>query len=221
MTFSLTITLDQTAVSNINAAGQAITLAQSVTAIAESAADGISSRDSTAATAIAWLAFSPFEKNTVSWGGDLGLYATTTPLDPGSVLAINSHTAEQNPIQLGFVYTFANNVFTSAAGTGDAYVVDNQESQQQGAFSFGLLSTATVNSSPSTGPLDALPMLSNQDGFFYPPTAVYIFLSSASQNGTVLPVIPSGALELDLTSGSLDAEVCFNDTTNEFFVCSN
>jgi hypothetical protein len=219
MIFTLNISLPSAAVSTINGAGQKVTLAQEVTAIAETGSAVPKSDQVTGdQTPVAWLTFSPFENNTVGWSGALQFYATTTPLDPGAVLAINSRTAEQNGIQLGSGYTFANGVFTPATGVPGAYVVENQQAD---SFSFGLLAAATLNGTSATGPLDALPMLSNQDGFFYPPAAVYIFLSSASQNGTVLPVIPSGALELDLTSGSLDADVCFNDTTNEFFVCSN
>jgi len=217
MTFSLTITLDSTAVSNINGAGQTVTLAQSVTSIAQTGDARRSPQPSTIQTPLAWLTFSPLESNTVSWSGQLQLYATTTPLDPGAVVAINSQTSATGGIQLGSVYTFANGAFTAATGSGDAYVAANRSGS---TFGFGLLAAATVNGSSATGPLDALTMLNDQNGFFYTPTAVFVFLSSASQNGTVLPTMPSGALQLDLSSGSLDAQVCFNDTTNQFFVCT-
>jgi hypothetical protein len=76
-----------------------------------------------------------------------------------------------------------------------------------------------VNGNSTSGPLDAAEVLYNEDGYFYPPTAVYVFLSSASANGTVLPEIPGSALQIAITPG-LDADVCFNDSTNQFYRCS-
>ena len=212
MAFDLTITLDATAVSTINAAGQAITLALSVTALAMSQSQSASQ----ALLPLAWLVFAPLETNTVSWNPDDQLYATTTPLVMGNPVVPNSVTTATPGIVLGSVYTFSGGVFTAQTGTGSDYIVCNEE---QGDFSFGLLVTATVNDVNTSGPVNALPVLFNEEGYFAPPASVFIFLSSASANGTVLPTIPTSALELSLASGSLTASICFNDTTNTFFLC--
>lgn len=212
MPLTLTITLDATAVATINAAGQSITLAQSVTAMALSGSELAAST----LLPLAWLVFSPLESNTITWSADYELYATTTPLFMGNVVALNSISVFAPGVAPGTVYTFAAGVFKAQTGTGTSYMVSNQA---QGSFSFGLTATATVNSTPSTGPLNALPLLFAEEGFFAPPASVLIFLSSATANGTVLPTIPGAALELSLGGGSLAAEVCFNDTTNDFFLC--
>jgi hypothetical protein len=212
-TYQLTITLDQAAVQTISQAGQAVTLAQNVTSFVESgeSLDAVASKP-----AVAWLAFSPFENNTVAWTDELSLYASTGELTVGSVLTINSQTGAA--VQLGESYPFQNGVFGAAAtGVSGSYTVANQE--QGTSYLFGLLAAATVNGNSTSGPLDAAAVLYNEDGYFSPPTAVYVFLSTASANGTVLLDVPDSALEIAITQG-LVADVCFNDSTNQFYRCS-
>jgi len=212
-TYQLTINLDQAAVQEITEAGQAITLAQDVTSFVES---GDTREAVTSKPSVAWLAFSPFENNTVQWNDEVNLYASTGSLTVGSVLTVNSQTTD--PVQLGDLYPFQGGLFgTASTGVTGSYGAANQE--QGTAYLFGLLAAATVNDTATSGPLDAADVLYDENGYFYPATNVYVFLSSASENGTVLPEIPGNALQIAITPG-LDAAVCFDDSTNSFVNCT-
>jgi hypothetical protein len=74
-----------------------------------------------------------------------------------------------------------------------------------------------VNDAPAFAPTSAVPVLFNQAGYFTPSNQISIFLSSASNNGTLIPP-PINALTLAVDTAS--AVVAFNDQTHSFFQLS-
>ncbi|AGA27233.1 hypothetical protein Sinac_2949 [Singulisphaera acidiphila DSM 18658] len=208
MTYTISITIDSAGLSTINAAGQSVALISNI--IAQAALI----RGTT--LPITWLVFKPLSKNVVTWNGDCLLYATATPLQFGATIQISGQT--NNPIQLGWLYTFAQGQFTGASGLGDTYNLDNQ--MPTPPFSFGLAQQATVNSVQAFAPLNALPVLNNETANFLPTGEIWLFLTSIEECGTVMEAVPDNALSISLTRQQPAVNVGFNDSTNTFYLNS-
>ncbi|HYO91489.1 MAG TPA: hypothetical protein VEQ40_07630, partial [Pyrinomonadaceae bacterium] len=110
----------------------------------------------------------------------------------------------------------AQGMFTGASGTGTSFNVFNNTSA--GSFNFGLAQQATVNNVKTIAPLNAAPVPYNLTGHFTPREIVSIFLSSYSDNGTVVSQVSGNALAVTLSSAAPSANVGFNDATNTFFL---
>jgi len=163
--------------------------------------------------AVAWLVFSPFQQNTIAWSDEYYLYATVTPLQQPNVILINSMTA--GSANMNSLYAFNQAQFIgSAGGNGAVYAVTNQMSGPQ--LYFGLAQQAQINGSTEIGPLTAVSVLLGQSIQFNPNAQVSIFLSSASDNGEMLPSIPQSALTFAITQTSV--VVAYNDATNSFYI---
>lgn len=209
MPFQINIAIDENGLNTITNANQSVTLVQSVVSAAETLAVA-------PPAVVAWLAFQPLENNQIVWSASYYLYATTTALQTNAVIEFNSQTAAA--AQPGWIYTFTQGQFNGSAGTGSSYNLSNQT--QGSAFGFGLAVSATVNGTTAFAPLNAAPVLYNEEAFFTPQDIVSIFLSSAGANGTVLPQLPANALNVTLSSQSPTADVGFNDATNLFYLLS-
>jgi hypothetical protein len=207
MQYQVNVTIDDTGLQNIYSANQYVTLVKSV----------LSNPMPAGNLPVAWLAFQPLEGNTITWVENYYIYATTTTLQSGATIAMTSQTAD--PAQLGWIYTFAQGMFTGASGTGDTFNVNNQMSSQ--GLSFGLAQSATVNNTTTFAPLNAVPVLSNENASFTPEETLSIFLSSYSDNGSVISQVASNALSFSLSSKSPTANIGFNDSTNTFYLMSS
>jgi hypothetical protein len=211
VTSSLEIQIDSAGLSEIYGAGQSITLALKVGQIVDAVASPKASAGGAGQLIVAWLAFAPLETN-VSWSEQYYCFATATPLTIGEVIKMNSQGAA--PMQPGSVCTFANGQFSSHPGSGSTYVIYNATA---GSYGFGLAQQATVDDVPVFAPTSAVPVLFNEAGYFTPGNQVSIFLSSASNNGTLIPP-PINALALAVDTAR--AVVAFNDQTHSFFQLS-
>ncbi|HVG34217.1 MAG TPA: hypothetical protein VM911_14095, partial [Pyrinomonadaceae bacterium] len=110
----------------------------------------------------------------------------------------------------------AHGQFTGAAGGGQGTF--NVSDQMTGAnFNFGLAQQATINNVTTLAPLNAVPVLYNEGASFTPQENISIFLSSSSNNGTVISQVASTALVVTLTSQQPTANVGFNDADNTFY----
>jgi hypothetical protein len=204
MQYQVNISIDSTGLTNIYAAGQAVTLVKSV--VSQPLVSGN--------LPVAWINFQPFQQNAVSWVENYNLYATTTALQAGAKIVQTSVTGA--PVVTGFVYDFAQGFFTGHQG--GASGTFNMNNLQQGMFSFGLSQQAMVNNVPVIAPLNAIPVLYNQMATFTPKENVSIFLSNIIDNGIVLSQVASNALTVTLTSQSPMANIAFNDSTNTFYL---
>lgn len=212
MTSSLEIQIDSAGLSEIYGASQSVTLALKVGQIVDAVASPKASAGGAGQLIVAWLAFAPLQTNTVTWNEQYYCFATATPLTMGEVIKMNSQSAA--PMQPGAIYTFANGQFSSHPASGSAYVVYNA---MAGGYGFGLAQQATVNGAPAFAPTSAVPVLSNEAAYFTPADQISIFLSSASNNGTLIPP-PINALTLAVDTAR--AVVGFNDQTHSFFQLS-
>jgi hypothetical protein len=206
MQYQLNIAIDSTGLSNIYAAGQAVTLVKSV----------VSNPLASGNLPIAWVTFQPFQANAVSWIENYNMYATTTQLTAGAQIVQTSVTGA--PVMTGWTYTFETGQFTGAQGGSSGTY--NMANDQQGMFNFGLSQQAMVNNVPVMAPLNAIPVMYNEQASFTPQENVSVFLSNVINNGVVLSQVSSNALAVTLTSQSPTANIGFNDSTNTFYLQS-
>lgn len=181
--YELIVQIDSADVKEINAAKQVVTIVKEV---------GGSSGEP-----VAWVAFSPFENNDVSWEEQYGVYASTSQVENGATI---TKTSAVNPATSEVSYPFQNGTFGSPipGGPANSYGIANQYSQQ---FTFGMAQSVTANGSKfDASPLNAVPVLSNEDATFTPIEKIKVFLHAHFNNGVIITNITSKALEVDLTN---------------------
>ena len=216
ITYELDISIDANAVSNIVQAGQAVTIVKAVTCFVMTTGDTRAKTTQNYAT-IAWLQFQPFENNTVTWTETYQIYASNTVLNTGTLIQQLSSTQ----VQLGWVYKFERNTFNGSKSC-DQLTTYNLKNEQGTTFNFGLSQQAIVNGSQSAfAPLNATPVLNNQQATFSPLETVYIFLATYCGDGVVISRVPGQALALTLTPQTPVAKnIAFNDLTNTFYLAT-
>jgi hypothetical protein len=217
MQYQLLINIDATGVSNIKSANQTVTICKQVTSWIASSSETQASRVAAGGTgmpAIAWLAFQPNTSNTITWNDSYFVYASDTPLIAGNTIV----ETFQKDAMIGYMYALTNGQFTASPSTTQPTSI-NIDNQQENSLNFGLMQQATINGISPLSPTatNCVPVLFNEEGYFYPTETVLIFLSSTQTGGTAIPFIPSGALPVTLTSQDPSVTVAFNDSTNVFY----
>ena len=183
MNYQINIDIDDKGLNAIYAAGQSVTLVKSV----------VSAPLANGNLPIAWVAFQPLETNLVSWIENYYLYATTTVLQSGATITMTSTSGA--PVQTGWIYNFEQGQFTGVSGLGNTF---NTENEMNGLFNFGLAQQASVNNVTTLAPLNAVPVLFNEEASFTPLEQISIFLSSNVSNGSVISQVASNALNVTL-----------------------
>lgn len=145
---------------------------------------------------VLWLAFDPFESNTVTWTEDYWIYASTTSVArPGTVLTKLSEV-QPGPAVTGSVYTFEDSATFSdptpdksvAAGTFAA--LNNMGYAKQPYLTFGLSQSAQVNEVPEDRrPISATSVLATQSIQMTPFTEVYIWLEGRFTSSTIITTV--------------------------------
>ncbi|MEJ1353730.1 MAG: hypothetical protein RPU64_10770 [Candidatus Sedimenticola sp. (ex Thyasira tokunagai)] len=184
--YELIVELEDADIDHINDAGQAITIVKNLKNIPY-AKDGYP---------VAWLAFKPFEKNTITWVNEYGVYASNTVPAPGKKLVQNS---EVEVATVHCMYPFSEGMFHAPhLGTKNSYGVENSTID---TYVFGLNQSATVNSEFAKGvPLNAEELLGKETVEFTPHESVYVFLYKRHDNGVIISEVVSTALKLDFTT---------------------
>jgi hypothetical protein len=132
---------------------------------------------------VAWVAFDPFENNTVNWHEIYYVYSSTNELKSGATIKKASYEDAGN----GSVYNFRNNVFSldpNLRVDTDTFGIYNATTND---LSFGLAQNVTVNNSfYSAAPINATTVLAGQYANFTPMTQVSVFLQKYTTDGFVL-----------------------------------
>lgn len=205
MNYQLNIGIDQNGLNAIYSAGQCVTIVNAVN----------STPLSTGNLPVAWLAFQPWASNNILWTENYYIYASNTSMQAGAQIQLSAYTS--TPVQPGWLYTLEQGSFTGSSGTGSTFNAENQ--QQTGTTSqFGLAQYATVNGVSTFSPLNATPVLYNQEASFTPIVTVSIFLSSYANNGVVISQVAGNACVVQLTSQDPVGNIGFNDSTNTFYL---
>lgn len=180
--FQLNIQFTTADVHQINAVNQKVVLVKEV-----GGASG---------STVAWITFSPFENNQISWEEEYGVYASTSSVEAGAEII---KTSAVNPAADAVIYPFETGAFDSPTGNIGAnnYAIENETSQ---TLTFGLAQSVTANGSIfAANPLNAVQVLTNEQAKFTPIEKVKVFLHGEFNNGVIITNITSSALELDLT----------------------
>lgn len=197
-TYSLNIDIDDGDLSAILNAGQRVTLVKSV---------------GSSPSNVAWVSFQPFKSNTVTWTANYVIYGTPASIRPGTAIAMTSRTGVARE---GVLYTFTEGQFTPAPGGAPGwYGVQNN---QANGISFGLAQQARINGTAALAPLNAVPVLMNEQAMFQVVERVSVCLTSFENNGVVISSVAGNALAVALTSANPSAALAFHDATNSFYL---
>ncbi|QVN17340.1 hypothetical protein [Burkholderia pyrrocinia] len=205
MNFQINVSISTKGLDTIYDSGLYVTLVKSV----------VSNPISGGSLPVAWVSFQPLHENQVTWQEQFTMYATTTTLQSGATIKMTSQTDAQ--IQPGWIYSFERGRFTEAQG-GDPGTFNLRNQQTPGNFSFGLAQPVVINNVQTSAPLNAVSVPYNVNATFTPLEKLSLFLSSYSNNGSVIAAVASNALNITLSSTSPQADVGFNDQTNTFYL---
>ena len=186
--YKLTITLNAQDVHSINAAKQKIIIVKEVAVNSDSDAE---------ASQVAWLSFSPFEYNEITWEAEYGIYASTTQHQAGANILKSSSI---HPASSGVIYPFETGAFDKHSGVVgiNNYGIENRHDED---FTFGMAQSAKVNGTTyHAAPLNAVTVLSQEQAIFTPIEKLSIFLNGKFDNGVIISSVRNKALKVDLTS---------------------
>lgn len=169
---------------------------------------------------VAWQVFKPMASNTLKWGEEYGLYASTTAVTNGAVLSQLSsvpvgardkmlYTLEPNAIITGPV--------SSGGGSEGTFALNNKFAEKP-YMTVGLFQNANVNGTEIIGnALSAAPVLLQSTAFMTPFTTVYIWLQSQVVSNTVVTTVTSPMTKLTYGGGINDISVAY-DSASGYFV---
>lgn len=201
---TLTITIDADSVRQIFNAGQYVTVLQSVNQFVQNEGTTLVS---TPTVATAWLAFRPFENNTITWSSSYQLFASHTAPVNGNVVLI---PAAQSAVA-GIIYPFQNGSFQKAAAVSmPGYLVQNLEGSP---MTFGLALAASVNDvQQAVSPICVATLLPDEIGRFNPRNFVAVLLSTLAKNGTVFQPLEA-PVYYSMSSGNASLQYQASDSS--------
>ncbi|PKR54100.1 hypothetical protein [Thalassospira marina] len=178
MNFSLTLNIDAKNLGFIHDAGQKVALARPV---GNSAANVI------------WVAFDPFESNTIQWTEAYWIYASTTSTNKkGSQIQQMSQVAP-GPAITGAIYTlepaatFSSPIPNPTIGANTFAVQNEVPYDEHPVLTLGLSQSVTVNQrNLDRIPISATAVLATQQIQMTPGNSVYIWLESDFGSSTII-----------------------------------
>ena len=217
---SLTIQIDASGLSTLQAAGQAPVLVKSFV---------------NRAYAVIWQKITLAEQVIVTWSGEYQVFASTTQLAAGASLQVNSHESAT----AGQLYSFSGGQFgAESAGlpTTDQIGIANQDAGfgvPNGIGTFGVAETAQLGGQQATNPLDAQAVPAENTAYSVLTERVFIFPASGVSAGSIIDrawlgstraVIDAGIvlgapLLVDLTT-TASQTVYYSDTSHGFMLGS-
>jgi hypothetical protein len=198
--YQLQINLDPTYVEQIVQAGQQIVISKQVTPNGPP---------------LAWLAFSPYQSNTVEWQDQYSVYTSQTSIQSGATI---SQVANQTAVSRT-AYLFNDNVFSATAphstlGNG-TYEVVNQSSKM---LTFGLAQGASLNGSTlGSNAVFAASVLPGQWLDMTPSETLNVFLAY-STNAMCLGSVMGPALSVPFDGSTTSRTISFNYNLGGFQV---
>ncbi len=166
---------------------------------------------------VAWVTFSPFEINTVSWQETYGVYASNTVME-GTAKIEKSSYAQASEKQC---YNFEFGTFNAPVADKDlpsnTYEVKNAM-MTPSQLTFGLAQDVVANGVSYEGsPINAVQIMSNESATFTPHERISIFMQSDLDDGMVISRIKSQALQLDFAKQA-DIVIKYEPTVGGFVI---
>ena len=170
---------------------------------------------------VAWISFTPQQKNTITWTEQYSVYASTTNLQAGATI-VTSSTA--NAIG-GSNYIVNKSGFfnpgISGATDPNTYEITNQDPALMvngiEMITACLIQGATVNGTDVSAPMCAVGILYNQSGLFTPIETIQVFTSFYANNGMVISSVAGSALQVTYTTNT-SAAITYNTDQNKFIL---
>ena len=203
MTFTLNISLSGSDVNHIKKElQQTVTITQSNP---DPSAPGLP---------VAWVSFSPYEVNQLTWEVPVGIYAATE-LQHGYGTLQQVSTTEY-PADTGDLYVFSDNVFNKPVPNGGDDGTFYVQNHNGGGLNFGLTQTCMLNGGvlgDGPAPLSVTQVGNGEAATFQIESNIWVYLSSVTNNGTVISSVSSDALKLTMVE--------FSSVTLEFDAKNN
>lgn len=144
-----------------------------------------------------WAVFSPFERNSVLWHNEYGVYASPNQVQPETVITASSTLY---PASSGVVYPFVDNVFGEPKDSvqPNNYAIENDTTT---TLTFGLAQTVTANGSTfGAQPASAITVLPQFRAMFEPTEDISVFLYREVDLGTIIVKTEGPVLTVDMAS---------------------
>lgn len=153
---------------------------------------------------VAWLAFDPFQQNTVEWEENYGMYASLTTVQHGAT--ISRLSTSPYPAAPATSYTFneyanfAGPTADSSVGPTTFQVVNEMPASQHPSLKFGLMQEAVVNGqTQGTKPLNIASVPAQNTADFTPVVTVFVWLQAHMESSTVITDVSSDHLKVTYT----------------------
>jgi hypothetical protein len=191
--YSLNIDIDTTDLQTIYAANELVTIV----------------KQSAAGPLVAWVAFPPFEANTLTWTDSYALYASNTSVQGGAVINQLSNILA-GP---GLKYPFLNGDFGTATPDGALPPNTYETVNQMSAFpmlTFGLAQDIQLNGKAQPNrPINAQAVPLNQTATFTPFDNITVFLQSQVQSSMMLTTVTSQSIPLQFGGSTTSQTISY------------
>ncbi|RED52369.1 hypothetical protein [Aestuariispira insulae] len=208
MDFTLTLNIEPKDLDVINGAQQKIALAKPV---GNSAVDVI------------WLAFDPFESNSVQWEENYWIYASTAAVGKNGEKITKLSEVQPGPAMDGSVYPFSNTatfgdpVKNPEVKPGTFAAVNNMSYTKYPALTFGLSQSAQINQRlEERKPLSASSVLATQNIQITPFTDVYIWLEGHFESSTIITDVTGSRATAKFGGGINEIEMTYDGKSGLF-----
>lgn len=208
MDFSLTLNVEPNDLDVINGAQQKIALAKPV---------GNSSVD------VIWLAFDPFESNTIQWSEEYWIYASTASVGKNGEKITKLSEVQPGPAMDGSVYSFSNNatfgdpVKSDKVASGTFAAKNDMSYTKYPALTFGLSQSAQINQKiQERKPLSASSVLATQNIQITPFTLVYIWLEGHFESSTIITDVTGTKATAKFGGGVNEIEMTYDGKSGVF-----
>jgi len=166
---------------------------------------------------VCWIAFSPFQSNTIQWTETYGVYASSVSVQNGAEIDRLSDA----PAALGNRIPFSNGVFgTPAPGAASGSFGINNQWPNNPMLTFGLTQRATVNGTSIDSELNAALVPFNNTADFTPSTTLKIFAEAQMKSGAVATIVQNTPITVIFSPTNTTHTVQYQSSTNTFVLVS-
>ncbi|MDR1184531.1 MAG: hypothetical protein LBK67_07020 [Coriobacteriales bacterium] len=168
-------------------------------------------------SAVAWVSFTPFEHNTVEWGGDFVLYASSGETQGGATISKLSERLGQCETDAIFDNGYFSVVRPNSAIGPNSYEVTNND-RDDAKLTFGLAQSVSVNGTAFVNhPINAVIVPRGHSAVLTPVEEIDVFLEANIDNSTVLSRIDSKSISLRYTGDTVELSIRYDPINGVFY----
>eukprot|EP01132_Coremiostelium_polycephalum_P004089 gene4089-5117_t len=161
---------------------------------------------------VVWIAFKPFQNNSVTWEEEYGVYASSTTIVNGATI---ERLSTRDSVLPDNEYPFLPaGYFGDQDGNNvNGYGIVNQYSE---TLTFGLCQKGLVNGEEVISELNAVSVPANEQVVFTPSVSLSIFAAAHIDSGSVISYISSKSCQLNFGHGEFEKIVKYDSHNNVF-----